>query len=61
MVSIKMTALVAAAGIFALGGLSTRAEDEKNPALAKALSEVTVSPDEALKVSEVKKVVEPLE
>jgi hypothetical protein len=56
-----MTALVAAAGIFALGGLSTRAEDEKNPALAKALSEVTVSPDEALKVSEVKKVVEPLE
>ena len=43
---------MATAGILAFSSLSVRAEDEKNPALAKALSEATVSLDEALKASE---------
>ena len=52
MVGIKIATVLATAGILAFSSLSVRAEDEKNPALAKALSEATVSLDEALKASE---------
>jgi uncharacterized membrane protein YkoI len=52
MIGIKTATVVAIAGILTFGGLSAWAEDEKNPALAKALSEATVSLDEGLKASE---------
>jgi hypothetical protein len=52
MVGIKIATVLATAGILAFSSLSVRAEDEKNPALAKALSEATVSLDEALEASE---------
>jgi hypothetical protein len=52
MVRIRLITALAAAGMFAVAGLSARAEDEKNPALAKAMSEASVSLDEGLKVSE---------
>jgi hypothetical protein len=52
MASIKIATVLATASILAFAGASAWAEDEKNPALAKALSEATVSLDEGLKVSE---------
>ena len=52
MIGIKTATVVAIAGILTFGGLSAWAEDEKNPALAKALSEATVSLEEGLKASE---------
>jgi uncharacterized membrane protein YkoI len=52
MIGIKTAIVAAIAGILTFGGLSAWAEDEKNPALAKALSEATVSLDEGLKASE---------
>jgi hypothetical protein len=44
--------LAAASALVAFAGASVRGEDEKNPALAKAMAEATVSLDEALKTSE---------
>jgi uncharacterized membrane protein YkoI len=52
MASIKIVAVLATAGILAFAGVSARAEDQKNPALAKALSEATISLEEGLKVGE---------
>ena len=52
MIGTKTATVLAIAGILSFGGLSARAEDEKNPALAKALSEATVSLEEGLKASE---------
>src|SRR3954452_23886315 len=49
----KLTVVLAAASaLVAFAGASVRGEDEKNPALAKDMSEATVSLDEALKTSE---------
>jgi uncharacterized membrane protein YkoI len=52
MIGIKTANVVAIAGVVIFGGLSARAEEQKNPALARALSEATVSLEEGLKAGE---------